>query len=120
MEAEVIKTFRFEAAHSLPNAPQGHKCRRLHGHNYRLDVHVAGRVDPHRGWVIDFNEIAAAVRPIIEQLDHRRLDEIPELANPTSELLARYLWGKIAPRLANLTAITVWESDTSRVVYRGR
>ena len=120
MRAEVVKTFRFEAAHSLPHVPDGHKCRRLHGHNYRVDVHVAGEVDPSTGWVIDFGEIGRAVAPIIEQLDHHFLNDIPALANPTSETIARYLWERISPQLPGLSGVTVWESDTSRCVYRGK
>jgi len=120
VEAELVKTFRFEAAHSLPNIPDGHKCRRLHGHGYRVDVHVKGRPDAKTGWVIDFGEIKKAVEPILDELDHRCLNEIPGLANSTSETLCVYLWDRIAPGLGNLSAITVWESDTSRCIYRGK
>ncbi len=119
MEAEVIKTFRFEAAHSLPNAPDGHKCRHMHGHKYRVDVHFAGAVDPHRGWVIDFGEIASVVGPVVMELDHHLLNELPGLDNPTSELMARYLFDRIASLLPGVSAVTVWESDTSCVIYRG-
>jgi len=119
MQAELVKTFRFEAAHALPNAPAGHKCRRLHGHNYRVDVHVAGAVDPRIGWVMDFGEIKEAVEPIVEVLDHRVLGEVPGLENPTSELIAKYIWDRIRPALPNLSAVEVWESETSRCVYRG-
>jgi len=119
MEAELIRTFRFDAAHSLPNAPAGHKCRRLHGHSYRVDVHVTGPVDPATGWVMDFGELKAAVEPVLAELDHRCLNDVPGLANSTSEQLAKYLWDRIAPRLGGLSAVTVWESDTSRCVYRG-
>ena len=119
MEAELIRTFRFDAAHSLPNAPAGHKCRRLHGHSYRVDVHVTGPVDPATGWVMDFGELKAAVEPALAALDHRCLNDVPGLANSTSEQLAKYLWDRIAPRLGGLSAVTVWESDTSRCVYRG-
>ena len=120
MEAELIRTFRFEAAHRLPNIPHEHKCRRMHGHNYRVDVHVTGPVDPHVGWVMDFDEIRRIVHPVLEALDHQVLNEVPGLANCTSELLARYMWDRVAPSLAGLTAITIWESDNSRCVYRGK
>ncbi len=118
MEAEIIKTFRFEAAHTLSAAPQGHKCRRLHGHSYRVDIHVTGPVDEH-GWVMDFGEVKRRVEPIIDRLDHHLLDEIDGLANSTSELLAKYFWDRIKPGLPLLSAVTVWESDTSRCIYRG-
>jgi 6-pyruvoyltetrahydropterin/6-carboxytetrahydropterin synthase len=120
MQAEVIKTFRFEAAHTLPNAPAGHKCRRMHGHSYRVDVHVTGPVDPRSGWVIDFAEIARAVAPVLAELDHRLLNEVEGLDNPTSERIAKYLFDRIAPAIAGLSAVTVWESNTSRTIYRGK
>lgn len=119
MNAEIIKTFRFEAAHSLARAPEGHKCRRLHGHSYRVDIHVTGPVEAATGWVLDFGDLARVVAPVLAELDHRNLNEVPGLENSTSELLARYLWDRIAPALPRLSAVTVWESDTSRCVYRG-
>ena len=119
MEAELVKIFRFDAAHSLPNAPEGHKCRQLHGHAYRIDIHVTGVVDPERGWIMDFGDLKKVVRPIIDSLDHKNLGEIPGLENPTSETLAKYIWDRIAPNLPNLSAITIWETDTSRCTYRG-
>jgi len=120
VEAELVRTFRFEAAHELPNAPDGHKCRRLHGHSYRVDVHVTGQVDPDIGWVTDFSEIKAAVEPIIASIDHRYLNEMPGLENCTAELIAKYLWDRLAQSLAGLSAIAVWESDNSRCIYRGK
>ncbi|MFA6134468.1 MAG: 6-carboxytetrahydropterin synthase QueD [Phycisphaerae bacterium] len=120
MEAEVIKTFRFDAAHELPNTPEGHKCRNLHGHSYRLDIHVTGPVDPHSGWVIDFGRITQIVEPIVAELDHHHLNRIPGLANSTSELIARYVFDRVSPQLPGLAAVTVWESDSSRAIYRGR
>ena len=119
MQAELIKTFRFEAAHSLPNVPNGHKCSRLHGHSYRVDIHVTGEPDPHTGWVIDFGRIKQVAGAVLDELDHRCLNDIPSLANSTSELLCKYLWDRIAPALEGLSAVTVWESDTSRCIYRG-
>ena len=115
-----MKTFRFEAAHSLPNAPEGHKCRRMHGHGYRVDVHVTGRADPTTGWVIDFGEIKRIVGAVLDRLDHRCLDEIPGLENSTAELLAKYIWDRVKPDLPGLCAVAVWESDTSRCIYSGR
>ena len=119
MQAELVKTFRFEAAHTLPHVPPGHKCGRMHGHSYRVDIHVTGQADPHTGWVIDFGEIKKAVEPILEELDHRCLNDVPGLENSTSENICRYFWQKLAGTLAGLSAITLWESDTSRCVYRG-
>ena len=120
MEPEIVKTFRFEAAHRLPNAPENHKCRQMHGHSYRVDIHVTGEADPETGWVIDFGQIKQAVEPLVNTLDHRFLDDIEGLANSTSEMLAKYFWDKIKVNLPGLSAITVWESDTSRCIYRGK
>ena len=114
MQAELVKTFRFEAAHSLPNVPAGHKCSRLHGHSYRIDVHVTGHPEPETGWVIDFGDIKRVVEAVLDELDHRNLNDIPGLANSTSEMLGEYLWRRIAPDLPGLSAITIWESETSR------
>jgi 6-pyruvoyltetrahydropterin/6-carboxytetrahydropterin synthase len=119
MNVEVIKTFRFEAAHSLERAPAGHKCRRLHGHSYRVDVHVTGAVDSAAGWVMDFGQIVKAVEPVLHELDHHNLNEIPGLECSTSEMLSRYLWDRLRGPLPGLSAVTVWESDTARCVYRG-
>ena len=120
MEVELVKTFRFEAAHSLPHVPPGHKCSRLHGHSYRVDIHVSGAPEARTGWLMDFGDIKKAVAPILDALDHRCLNDIPGLGNSTSELLAKYIWDRLHPALPALSAVTVWESDTSRCVYRGQ
>ncbi len=116
---EIFKEFTFEAAHRLPNAPAGHRCARLHGHSYRVAVHVTGPVDPHAGWVLDFADITAAWRPVLEDLDHHCLNEVPGLENPTSEHLARWIWGRLADVLAGLSQVTVRETATSGCTYRG-
>ena len=119
MKAELVKTFRFDAAHSLTGVPKGHKCSHMHGHGYRVDVHVAGPVDPKAGWVMDYADLKRVVGPLIDSLDHQNLNDIPGLENSTSELLAKYLWDRILPSLPGLQAVVVWESDTSRCIYRG-
>lgn len=116
---ELFKEFTFEAAHRLPNAPDGHKCARLHGHSFVAVVHVSGEVDPHTGWVIDFADISDAVRPLVDQLDHRYLNEIDGLDNPTSEHLARWVWCRLEPRLPLLFAVTIRETCTAGCTYRG-
>lgn len=120
MRVRLRKTFRFEAAHALPTFPQGHKCRRLHGHSYSFDVIVEGEVDPERGYLIDYGEIAQAAEPIVKQLDHYYLNEIEGLSNPTSENLARWLWERLQPRLPGLAAIIVHETCTNACEYRGK
>jgi len=117
---ELFKEFTFEAAHLLPNVPADHKCARLHGHSYRIVVHVEGPVDSESGMVIDFADIKAAVKPIVdEHLDHYYLNDVPGLQNPTSENLARWLWRKLRPSLPLLSAIEVRETCTSGCLYRG-
>ena len=118
MTTELIRTFTFDAAHRLVNAPEGHKCRRMHGHSYRVDIHVTGDVDPHAGWVMDFGQIKEAVEPIVAELDHSCLNDIPGLENSTSEMVAKFLFDRIKPALTELTAVTVWESAHARAVYR--
>jgi 6-pyruvoyltetrahydropterin/6-carboxytetrahydropterin synthase len=118
MNVELRKTFQFEAAHLLPRLPESHKCRRLHGHSFKVDVVVAGPCDPELGWLIDYAEITAAFRPLWEQLDHRYLNEVEGLENPTSENLADWIWTRLKPRLPLLTEVVVAETCTARCVYR--
>ena len=97
---EIFKTFTLESAHRLPNVPAGHKCARVHGHSFRVELHVSGPVDPHLGWVMDFAEIKQAFEPLFQRLDHRYLNDVPGLDNPTSENLARYIWRELKPGAA--------------------
>ncbi|MFF0718744.1 6-carboxytetrahydropterin synthase QueD [Micromonospora sp. NPDC003816] len=115
---EIFREFTFEAAHRLPNVPVGHKCARLHGHSYRVQVHVHGDVDPEAGWVMDFGELKKAFQPLLDQLDHYYLNEVPGLENPTSEVLARWIWDRLIDRLP-LSTVMVRETCTSGCIYRG-
>ncbi len=119
MRIALRKTFSFEAAHDLPTFPEGHKCRRLHGHSFRVEVEVSGEVDETRGYLVDYGEIKRIVEPIIKQLDHYYLNEIDGLENPTSEVLARWMWRRIQPQLPLLSAVIVHETCTSTAEYRG-
>ncbi|HKB78480.1 MAG TPA: 6-carboxytetrahydropterin synthase QueD [Thermoanaerobaculia bacterium] len=116
---ELVKEFRFEAAHYLPNLPDGHKCRRMHGHSFRGEIAVRGPVDPVTGWLIDFGDLKRAVDPIVERLDHDLLNEIEGLENPTSELLAIWFWERLVPSLPQLHRITIEETCTTRCNYYG-
>jgi len=116
---EIFKQFSIEAAHWLPNVPPGHKCGRMHGHSFQIQVHVAGPVGSETGWVMDFAEIKAAFAPVEEQIDHHCLNEVPGLENPTSENLARWLWAQLQPDLPLLSKIVVMETCTSGCVYTG-
>ena len=116
---EIFRIFHIEAAHRLPNVPADHKCARLHGHSFRIEVHVAGEVDHESGWVQDFADISAAFLPIKEQLDHHYLNEVPGLENPTSENLAVWIWNQISPGLSMLSKIVVQETCTCGCSYEG-
>jgi 6-pyruvoyltetrahydropterin/6-carboxytetrahydropterin synthase len=115
----IFRAFTIEAAHRLPNAPEGHKCARLHGHSFRIELHLSGAVDAHSGWVMDFADVKAAFQPIFERLDHHYLNEIPGLENPTSENLARWVWREAKVKLPLLSKVVVHETCTSGAVYEG-
>ena len=119
MRIELRKTFQFEAAHRLPRLRKSHKCRRLHGHSFKVDIVVAGECDPKLGWLMDYADIAAAFNPIWRQLDHRYLNEIAGLENPTSENIAVWIWKRLKPKLPLLTEVVVAETCTARAAYRG-
>ena len=116
---EIFKEFSFEAAHRLPLVPEGHKCARLHGHSFHVAVHLTGPLDEQLGWVRDFGELADAMAPVLEALDHRYLNDIEGLANPTSEVLAQWIWDRLAPVLPELSMILVRETCTAGCIYRG-
>ena len=116
---EIFNEFIFEAAHRLPHVPADHKCARLHGHSFRVAVHVRGPVQQPVGWVLDFADIGAAFRPLEDQLDHRYLNDVPGLENPTSEVLARWLWTRLRPALPLLSQVVVRETCNAGCVYRG-
>ena len=116
---EIFKEFQLESAHRLPKVPPGHKCARLHGHSFRVEVWVRGEVDPQLGWVQDFAELKEAFRPLHEELDHNCLNEVPGLENPTSENLARWIWERLLPSLPSLSRVVVRETCTSGCVYQG-
>src|SRR5579862_2720326 len=110
MRVRLCKTFHFEAAHELPTFPEGHKCRRLHGHSFKFDVIVEGDVDPAKGYLIDYGDIKTAAEPVVKLLDHYYLNKIDGLFNPTSENISRWLFSKIKPALPQLSAIIVYET----------
>jgi 6-pyruvoyltetrahydropterin/6-carboxytetrahydropterin synthase len=116
---EIFKEFVFESAHRLPNVPLGHKCGRLHGHSFRVAIHIEGPVGDVTGWVKDFSEIKEVFAPLYSRLDHNYLNEIPGLENPTSEVLAMWLWDELKPLLPELSAIRIHETCTSGCIYRG-
>lgn len=116
---EIYKNFTIEAAHLLPNLPAEHKCNRLHGHSFKIEIHVSGDVNPELGWVMDFSQISEKFKPIFEQLDHHYLNDIEGLENPTSENIARWIWMKLHPSLPKLKKILVKETCTTGCIYSG-
>jgi 6-pyruvoyltetrahydropterin/6-carboxytetrahydropterin synthase len=116
---EIFKEFTFEAAHRLPNVPNGHKCARLHGHSFQVAIHVSGPVGEHTGWIIDFAEIKDAFKPLLDTLDHNYLNDIEGLDNPTSENIAMWIWANLKPRLSLLSKVVVCETCMSGCSYQG-
>ncbi|MBS7563253.1 6-carboxytetrahydropterin synthase QueD [Mucilaginibacter sp. Bleaf8] len=115
----IYKQFVFDAAHYLPHVPEGHKCKQIHGHTYHLTVFVTGDLQDKEGWIMDFTDLKAAVKPVIDQLDHAFLNNIDGLENPTAELLSKWIWDKIHVQLPGLRKIELKETPTSGVIYEG-
>ena len=118
MRCRITKSFRFDAAHWLPHVPPEHKCRRLHGHTYTVVLGLEGEVDPRLGWVQDYNEVSAAFAPLRGELDHRCLNDLPGLENPTAEVLAAWIHARLVTALPLLADVTVKETPTTEAVYR--
>src|SRR5438093_1140352 len=119
MRMELRKSFQFEAAHLLPQLPEDHKCRRLHGHSFKAEIVVVGQCDPKLGWLMDYAEMAKLFKPLWEQLDHRYLNEVSGLENPTSENIAVWIWNRLKPQLPLLSEVVVAETCNAQCVYRG-
>ena len=119
MRVRLTHEFPLESAHFLPQVPEDHKCRRVHGHGFVIEVHVEGEVDPRSGWLLDYAELRAAFEPLRRRLDHRLLNDLPGLENPTSENLAAWIWRELKPALPPLVEVTVRETAWARCSYRG-
>ncbi|MBI2389856.1 MAG: 6-carboxytetrahydropterin synthase QueD [Deltaproteobacteria bacterium] len=119
MNVRLVHEFRFESAHFLPKVPPGHKCQRLHGHSFKVELSLEGPVDPETGWFIDFSDIHAAWEPLHKRLDHNTLNDVEGLENPTSENLARWIWDHLRPTLPSLKRVTLWETHDARCEYEG-
>lgn len=116
---KITQAFRFEAAHRLPHVPSGHRCANLHGHSYRVEVRLDGPVDPATGFVADFFDIETAFRPLMAQLDHAYLNDVPGLENPTAELIATWIWERLATTVPHLAAVVVYETPDCWAEYAG-
>ena len=117
---EIYKEFSIEAAHSLPNVPEGHKCARLHGHSFKIRLYVEGIPNEENGWVIDYADITQAFEASRRILDHSYLNEIEGLNNPTSENLALWVWNRIISDFPELSKVEVKETCTSGCIYQGK
>jgi 6-pyruvoyltetrahydropterin/6-carboxytetrahydropterin synthase len=116
---DIFKEFTFEAAHRLPRVPEGHKCGRLHGHSFRVELYVRGEPSLDTGWIMDFGDIKTVFKPTLDLLDHSYLNDIPGLDNPTSEVIARWIWARLAHELPTLSKVVVRETCTSGAIYTG-
>ena len=116
---KISQAFRFEAARLLPNVAEGHRCRRLHGHSYRVELRLEGPVDPVTGFVADFFAIEAACKPLLERLDHRYLNDIEGLENPTAENIAVWIWRRTKTALPQLACVVVFETQHCFAEYDG-
>lgn len=116
---DVFRVFQVEAAHFLPHVPEGHKCARMHGHSFRIEVHVSGDVGDDTGWVMDFADLKRAFRPLFDQLDHHCLNDVQGLENPTSENLARWIWQRLKPSLPGLSKVVVQETCNAGCIFTG-
>jgi 6-pyruvoyltetrahydropterin/6-carboxytetrahydropterin synthase len=119
MRVELCRKYNFSAAHYLPRVPREHKCRRLHGHSYEIEVGVRGEVDPEVGWLMDYGSIDQQVKPILAELDHRTLNDVPGLENATSEILCGWLWERLEGRLPGLHRISIAETCAAACHYYG-
>ena len=119
MKITLCKDFEFEAAQAIPTFPEGHKCRSIHGHSFLITISVTGEVEPATGIYYDHARISEVMRPIIQQLDHSYLNEIPGLENPTIEVMAQWFWTRLQPQLPGLSEIVIHETPRARCVYRG-
>jgi 6-pyruvoyltetrahydropterin/6-carboxytetrahydropterin synthase len=116
---DVFRVFQIEAAHRLPNVPVGHKCARMHGHSFHIEIHISGPVGADSGWVMDFADLKRAFQPLFDQLDHHRMTDLDELENPTSENLARWIWNRLKTSLPTLSKVVVQETCNAGCIYRG-
>jgi 6-pyruvoyltetrahydropterin/6-carboxytetrahydropterin synthase len=115
----IFRQFTFDSAHFLPNVPPEHKCRGMHGHTYKLTIFMTGEPDEHLGWVMDFAVVKKIMEPILEQVDHKLLNDVKGLENPTCELLAKWLWDKVKLEIPLLSKLELYETPKSGVIMEG-
>lgn len=118
MNCRITKSFTLDAAHWLPEVPEGHKCGRLHGHTYTIILGLEGEIDGKMGWVQDFGEVSRVFAPLMDMFDHHCLNEIEGLENPTAEVMAAWIFHRLEKDLPLLADVTVCETPTAAAVFR--
>ena len=116
---ELFFRFDFAAARFLPNLPDSHRCHRLHGHTFQVELTIRGELAAGADWIVDFDEVEHVISELKDALDHRQLNELPGLENPTTEKLALWLWTRIAERFSGLHRVTVQEHPSRGVTCFG-
>lgn len=110
--------FRLESARFLPKLPQGHPCRQVHGHSFLVTLHLKSQdLHPELEWMIDFNDLKKLADPLMKSLDHKLLNEVPGLTNPTSENLAEFIFKKLKPTVAFLERVSIQETPETECSY---
>lgn len=117
---KITQAFTFEAAHRLPKVPETHRCHRMHGHSYRVELQLEGPVNPQSGFVVDFFDVEAAFGPLLQRLDHYCLNDIAGLENPTAENIAVWIWDRVRPVLPQLASVKVFETPDCWAEYEGQ
>ncbi len=117
MKFELKQHFNIESARFLPHLPKGHPCAKIHGHSFKITVRLQGPLDEKIGWLIDYNDISAALNLILQKIDHQLLNEIPGLENPTSELLAFWFYNEAVKILPQLVQVIVSETPNTEAIY---
>ena len=116
---DIYKIFTIESARSLPNLADGHPCKNVHGHSFKIIITVTGNIQKDSGFVMDFEDLVTAFHPIQELLDHTYLNEIKGLENPSSENLCVWIWKKLSKTLSGLKQIEIKETDHTGCIYKG-
>jgi 6-pyruvoyltetrahydropterin/6-carboxytetrahydropterin synthase len=117
MKYELKQHFHIESARFLPYLPKNHPCSNMHGHSFKIILSLKGDLDPKIGWVIDYHEISKVMSPLLQQLDHKVLNEIEGLENPTSELLAKWIFEKVSALIPILQKVSVMETSSTECSY---
>jgi 6-pyruvoyltetrahydropterin/6-carboxytetrahydropterin synthase len=117
MKFELKQQFQIEAARFLPRLPTNHPCSRMHGHSFVILLTLQGNLDPEVGWVRDYHEISQTMSPLLKMMDHKVLNEVPGLENPTSENLCRFIYEHMKPQITELKSVTVKETSLTECTY---